>query len=148
MSIRTYLLASCIAASSLFTLPVSAQTAAAVAGKSGHTIIVKLVDRPDQTPRYGFVPAAFTAERGDTVEFVQAANVMHNVHFLRHPLGANLGRAAVSRYLSAKGQTYDVVIDSRFADGTYEIVCDPHSMMGMHAVLTVDEPGTAGSTRR
>lgn len=148
MSIRTYLFASCIAASSLFTLAVSAQTAAAVAGKSGHTIIVKLVDRPDQTPRYGFDPAAFTAERGDTVEFVQAANVMHNVHFQKHPLGANLGRAAVSRYLSTKGQTYDVVIDSRFADGTYEIVCDPHSMMGMHAVLTVDEPGRAGSARR
>jgi len=148
MSIRTYLFASCVAASMMFTLPVTAQTPAAVAPRSGHTIVVKLVDRPDQAKRYGFDPAAFTAERGDTIEFVQAANVMHNVHFQKQPLGANLGRAAVSRYLSTKGQTYDIVIDSRFADGSYDIVCDPHSMMGMRAILTVDEPASPGSTHR
>ncbi|MGZ3373974.1 MAG: plastocyanin/azurin family copper-binding protein [Gemmatimonadaceae bacterium] len=103
---------------------------------------MKLVERPGEKVRFAFEPATFTAAHGDTLEFVQAANTMHNVHFQTHPAGANLGRAAVSRYLSNKGQTYDVVVDSRFADGAYEIVCDPHGMMGMHAFLTVQEAST------
>jgi plastocyanin len=101
-----------------------------------HRIVVKLVER-SELPRFAFEPSTFTAERGDTLEFVQFAESMHNVHFIKTPVGANLGRAAVSRYLTTKGQTYSIVIDRRFVGGTYEIVCDPHSMMGMHAFLTV-----------
>lgn len=49
---------------------------------------------------------------------------------------------------TAKGQTYDVVIDARFTDGKYDFVCDPHEALGMHGILTIDERAVAtGGTR-
>jgi plastocyanin len=101
-----------------------------------HTIVVKLIEKPGSMP-YGFEPATFTAEPGDTVKFVQDASVLHNVHIKAAPKGAKLGSAAVSQYLTTKGQSTSFVIDSRFVDGKYEIVCDPHETVGMHAFLTV-----------
>ena len=101
-----------------------------------HTVVIKLVEQPGPKP-YAFEPATFTAHHGDTLRFVQAASVMHNVHFKTQPKGAKLGGAAISQYLTAKDQSYVLVVDSRFADGQYEIVCDPHEMVGMHAFLTV-----------
>jgi plastocyanin len=102
-----------------------------------HTIVVKLIEQPGPMP-YGFEPATFTAEPGDTIKFVQAASVLHNVHFKTTPKGARLGSAAVSQYLTTKGQSTSLVVDSRFAEGKYEIVCDPHETIGMHAFLTVE----------
>jgi plastocyanin len=102
-----------------------------------HTIVVRLIEKPGSMP-YGFEPATFTAETGDTVKFVQDASVLHNVHIKAAPKGAKLGSAAVSQYLTAKGQSTSFVIDSRFVDGKYEIVCDPHETVGMHAFLTVE----------
>ena len=106
-----------------------------------HTIVVKLIEQPGPMP-YAFEPATFTAQPGDTIRFVQAASVMHNVHFKSTPKGAKLGSAAVSQYLTTKGQSTSIVIDSRFSDGKYEIVCDPHEMTGMHAFLTVEPHST------
>ena len=117
--------------------PASAATPAAP-----HTIVIKLVEQPGPKP-YAFEPATFTARQGDTLKFVQEASVMHNVHFKTVAKGAKLGSAAMSQYLTTKGQSYVVVVDSRFTDGTYEIVCDPHEMIGMHAFLTVTGPATA-----
>lgn len=117
-------------------------TASAPAPSTPHTIVVKLVEVPGPKP-YAFEPATFTARQGDTLRFVQEASVMHNVHFKTEPKGAKLGGAAMSQYLTAKGQTYVLVVDSRFTDGTYEIVCDPHEMVGMHAFLTVTGTATA-----
>ncbi|HEY2165210.1 MAG TPA: plastocyanin/azurin family copper-binding protein [Gemmatimonadaceae bacterium] len=102
-----------------------------------HTIVVKLIEQAGPVP-YGFEPSIFTAEPGDTIKFVQAASVLHNVHFKMTPKGARLGSAAVSQYLTSKGQSTSLVIDSRFVEGRYEIVCDPHEMIGMHAFLTVE----------
>lgn len=101
-----------------------------------HTIVVKLVQKGGSMP-YGFEPSNITAERGDTIRFVEDAGVMHNVHFKTHPNGAKLGSATSGPYLTNKGQTYDVVVDTRFTPGTYQFVCDPHEMIGMHGVLTV-----------
>ena len=111
-------------------------SAAAVSGP--HTIVVQLVDRPGSMP-FGFEPSTFSAQRGDTIRFVQAASAMHNVHFKSAPKGAHLGSAAISNYLTAKGQSTSIVIDGRFSPGKYEIVCDPHEMIGMHAFLTVQD---------
>jgi Plastocyanin len=108
-----------------------------------HTIIIKLVERPGAMP-FAFEPASITAHRGDTLRFVQFAATMHNVHFKAAPKGAHLGAAATSQYLTAKGQTYSLVVDSRFVDGSYEVVCDPHEMVGMHAFIAVTN-GVAGS---
>jgi plastocyanin len=149
MFLTRFLLSSCVATSFALAVPATAQTAAPMKAVASHLIVVKLVEHPGDKVRFAFEPATFTAERGDTLQFVQLANTMHNVRFKTQPSGAKLGRAVVSRYLSTIGQTYDIVVDSRFADGTYEIVCDPHGMMGMHAFLTVQ--GTANaitSTRK
>jgi plastocyanin len=120
----------------------SAQVATPAASVAPHTITVKLVQIPGPKP-YGFEPAAFTAQRGDTLRFVEAAAAMHNVRFKTHPKGAKLGDAATSPYLTALGQSYTIVIDGRFTDGGYEIVCDPHEAIGMHALLTVNGMTTA-----
>ena len=134
-----------ISATVLFTLLLAAANAhgqtAGPPPTAPHTIVVKLVEQPGPMP-YAFEPAAFTAEPGDTIRFVQAASVMHNVHFKSTPRGAKLGSAAVSQYLTTKGQSTSIVIDSRFSDGKYEIVCDPHEMTGMHAFLTVTPRST------
>jgi len=111
--------------------------AGAQAVPAPHTIVIKLVEQPGPMP-YAFSPANFTAERGDTLRFVQAAAVMHDVHFKSMPKGAKLCGAATSPYLSTKGQTYVIVVDQRFVPGKYEIVCDPHEMTGMHAFLDVE----------
>ncbi len=110
--------------------------AQSVAPAGAHVIVVKLVTKGGSAP-YGFAPSSLTAQKGDTVRFVEDAGVMHNVHFKSHPAGAKLGSATVGPYLTAKGQTYDVVIDARFTAGKYEFVCDPHEMLGMVGTLTV-----------
>ena len=109
-----------------------------------HAIVIRLVEQPGSPKPFAFEPATFSAERGDTLRFVQAASTLHNVHFKTMPKGARLGSAAMSQYLTTKGQTYTLVVDSRFADGTYEIVCDPHETIGMHAFLTVTSDATNG----
>lgn len=117
--------------------PVAAQEHdSRAAAAAPRTIEIKLVEQAGPKP-YGFDPATIVAHRGDTLRFVQAASALHDVHFKVQPKGSRLGAAATSQYLTAKGQTYVLVVDARFADGTYEIVCDPHESIGMHAFLTV-----------
>ncbi|HEY8853467.1 MAG TPA: plastocyanin/azurin family copper-binding protein [Gemmatimonadaceae bacterium] len=133
MSRTHFLITACLSIGVAIAMPAGAQSAASDA--KPHMILVKLVDLPGS--KFAFEPANFTAQHGDTLRFVQASNSMHNVHFQTQPVGANLGRAATSRYLSAKGQEVTIVVDSRFTDGKYEIVCEPHNLMGMHGFLTV-----------
>jgi plastocyanin len=101
-----------------------------------HVIVVRLIEKTGPTP-YAFDPANTQAQRGDTIRFTEAAGTLHNVRFTKQAPGAKLGAVAVGPYLSTKGQTYDVVIDKRFTDGTYEYVCDPHAAIGMKGTLVV-----------
>ena len=113
----------------------------------GHVVVVKLIERPGDKP-FAFDPAVVTVERGDTVRFTEAAGTMHNVRFTKVAPGAHLGSATSGPYLTTKGQTYDVVIDKRFALGAYEYVCDPHAAIGMKGTLVVKSPDhPAGSDR-
>ena len=111
-------------------------TARAQAAPPPHTIVIRLTDNGGPQP-YAFEPGDISARRGDTLRFVQAGTTMHNVHFISVPKGARLGSLATSDYLTAKGQAFTVVLDSRFPDGRYEIVCDPHMAVGMRAILTI-----------
>ena len=106
------------------------------ASQKPHLITVNLIERPGAKP-FAFDPLNFTAQRGDTLRFVEGSSTMHNVHFKTQPKGAKLGSSFASPYLTKKGQTFTVVIDSRFTNGKYEITCDPHESIGMHAFLTV-----------
>jgi plastocyanin len=128
-------ISACLAGGLAIALPADAQKVAPGA-TAPHVIVVSLVERPGTMP-FAFEPTHFTAQRGDTLRFVQATETMHNVHFKTQPKGAKLGAAAISPYLTSKGQTYTLLVDSRFADGAYELVCDPHEMIGMHGFLTV-----------
>lgn len=143
MSRNQFLISACLAGGIAIAVPAGAQNV--TPGRPApHVIVVTLVERPGTMP-FAFEPANFTAHRGDTLRFVQASATMHNVHFTRQPKGANLGEAAIGPYLTTKGQTYTIVVDSRFSDGKYEIVCDPHEALGMHGFLTVSG-GTAGAS--
>jgi plastocyanin len=109
-----------------------------------HVIVVKLVQRDGAIP-FAFDPPVDTVVRGDTVRFVEAADVIHNVRFVSHAPGAKLGAASVGPYLTKLGESYDVIIDSRFTDGTYAFVCDPHAMIGMKGTLVVTEHRVAAA---
>jgi plastocyanin len=112
-------------------LPLAAQGAP-------HLITVKLADVAGG--QFAFQPAAISAQRGDTVRFVQASSAPHDVDFKKMPKGAKLGSESVGPYMMTPGQTYDLVIDGRFVDGAYDFVCDPHESVGMHGTLTVGTP--------
>ena len=107
----------------------------AEAPRAGRLIVVKAVDV--SATEYKFAPGTVTVQPGDTVRFEQTAASPHNVEFKEVPAGAKLGEAMSGPYLLAPGQTYDLVIDSRFASGTYSYVCTPHEAFGMKATLTI-----------
>lgn len=110
-----------------------AQTAAAA---SRHVLVIKMALKSGAVP-YVFEPATTYAQPGDTLRFVEASGVLHNVRFTKQAPGARLGSAATTPYLTQKGQSYDLVVDHRFAPGTYEFVCDPHAAIGMKGTLIV-----------
>jgi len=116
----------------LIALSANGQTAA-----SSHPriVVIKLIDKGGAMP-YAFEPATSVAQRGDTVRFLNAVDVMHDVRFTKDAAGSKVG-ALTGPYLTAKGMTYDVVIDARFTDGTYTFVCDPHEMIGMKGTLVI-----------
>lgn len=122
-----------IAAGLLLLLSVSDASA-----QAGHLILVKMVDKPNS--QFAFEPAAIVAQHGDTVRFVQSSSAPHNVHFDKLPKGAKLGDAATGSYIIGDGTKYDLIIDSRFVDGTYPFLCDPHQSVGMRGTLTVGPP--------
>ena len=110
-----------------------AQTRAAA---SPHVLVIKMVLKPGPVP-YAFEPAITNAQPGDTLRFMEASGALHNVRFTKQAPGANLGSAATTPYLTARGQTLDVIVDKRFTAGTYEFVCDPHAAIGMKGTLIV-----------
>lgn len=100
----------------------------------GRLLIVKMVEL---SATYRYQPATATVNPGDTVRFVQTSAMPHNVEFTKTPSGAKLGSAKMGPYLTAPGQTYDVVIDTRFPDGQYRYMCTPHFALGMLGVIVV-----------
>ena len=99
------------------------------------TIVVKMVDV--SPTEYKFEPANITVNPGDTVRFEQTGVMPHNVEFRDMPAGSNLGAAKMGPFLSATGETYDVIIDGRFTAGKHNYVCTPHEALGMTGSITV-----------
>ncbi len=104
--------------------------------RGGAVIIVKMVDV--STTEFKFDPAEISVQPGDTVRFVQAGAMPHNVDFRVMPEGTDLGDAKMGPFLTTPDETYDVVIDGRFAAGEHGFVCTPHEFMGMTGTLTVE----------
>lgn len=84
-----------------------------------------------------FDPTRVTVHRGDTVRFVQAGNLPHNVEFKSVPEQTDLGTLRIGPSLQAQGETYTIVIDQRFAVGKHVYVCTPHEVLGMAGIIYV-----------
>ncbi len=100
----------------------------------GHLVTVKMVKAG---AAYAFSPAEVTVQPGDTVRWIQDSDAPHNVQFDSSPKGAKLGGAQSGPFLTAAGQTYQLVIDGRFPAGKYAYECTPHGTMGMKGTLVV-----------
>lgn len=138
---------SLVVASAALLIPLCAATSsfAQTPKPAGKLIIVKMVDV--SATAFRFEPAAVTVQPGDTVRFQQTTTTPHNASFTDAPAGSNLGEAQTGPYLITQGQTYDVLIDSRFVGGTYKVICVPHQGMGMVEVLTVRSAQGAVGTK-
>ncbi len=125
-----------ILAAALVALPMVGARSVAASGGPGHVVEVKLVK---QGSSYAFSPASVTVQPGDTVRWIQASDAPHNVQFDSWPKGAKLGSAQMGSFVTALGQTYQLVIDARFPAGKYAYECTPHGVMGMKATMTVTQ---------
>jgi plastocyanin len=101
------------------------------------TIVVSLKDDGNELR---FEPARVEVKRGDVVRFVQEGVMPHNVQFVRNtsPDGVDIGEYWTGPYLTKVGESYEVLIDERFADGEYEWACAPHLALGMKGALVVE----------
>jgi len=107
--------------------------------------VTAAIPHPEQRARvqvvhligYTYDSAEIVAQRGDTVRFVQESAMPHNVEFTDIPAGVVLGDAKVGPYVIAEGDSYDLVIDRRFAPGRYSFHCTPHQSLGMKGTLVV-----------
>lgn len=109
-------------------------------------VTVRMVDK--SATEYAFEPADITVELGTLIRFELVGSIPHNVEFKNGPSGTDLGDARMGRFLLAKGQTYEVMIDARFAVGTHDYVCTPHEMMGMKGTITVQDSSPEGRLER
>jgi manganese oxidase len=94
----------------------------------------------DDGGRMRFEPEHVEVRHGDVVRWIMGNTTMpHNVEFVRNaaPAGVDLGDRWTGAFMSQPGETYEVLIDDRFAEGSYSYVCTPHISMGMAATLTV-----------
>jgi manganese oxidase len=116
----------------------------AVAGcssaKSAETGRVHEVRMVEEGASMRFEPANLEVRRGDVVRFVQDGAMPHNVQFVRNtaPRGSDIGDYWMGEFLTKKGDVYEVRIDERFLDGSWDYVCTPHISMGMKGSLVVN----------
>ncbi len=141
----------------LLTLPLALAAVTACSSLSGESATVEGrvidVEMRDDNGSFRFASDRIEVRRGDVVRFVQHGDMPHNVQFVRNtaPEGVELGDAWTGPYLNKKGEIYELEIDERFPDGTYEFVCTPHIGFQMTGTLIVSggsfeatDPATRG----
>jgi manganese oxidase len=102
----------------------------------------------DDGGKLRFEPEHVEVRRGDIVRWTMGnTSLPHNVEFVRNgaPQGAELGDSWNGPFMSQTGESYEVVIDDSFRDGSYSYVCGPHVSMGMAAGLTVTGGEASGA---
>src|SRR6266568_28484 len=109
-----------------------------MAGLFWLTAFVSMVKGPG-VGEYHFKPDSVLVKRGDVVRFTNESNTIHNVQFFQVPEGADVGGYKRGPFLTAKGETYAIVIGKGFVPGTYIIVCAPHVSMYMSGRIIVQE---------
>jgi plastocyanin len=120
------------------TLPLIA-TSCARFGEGAGTGRVIEVQMRDDGGRFYFSPENIEVRRGDKIRFIQEGAMPHKVEFVRNtaPAKAELGDLWVGPYLSGRGEVYEVEIDGRFVDGSYDYICAPHAALGMVGKIEV-----------
>ncbi|MDJ0947113.1 MAG: plastocyanin/azurin family copper-binding protein [Kiloniellales bacterium] len=90
--------------------------------------------------RMAFQPKVLVIRPGDTVTWVNEAEMDHNV--MTYPDGFPKGaRGFESPYLTLAGETWSHTFS---VEGSYEYHCLPHLIMGMHAIVIVGEATVEG----
>jgi plastocyanin len=92
------------------------------------TVFVNMVNDPN-SGSYQFQPDSVFVKQGNVVRFTNESDALHNIEFRQIRRGAKIGSARSGPYLTAEGQTYDVVIGEGFVPGEYKYVCLPHDAM-------------------
>lgn len=105
------------------------------------TVVVEMVEK--SATDYAFEPAEITVEPGQTIRFVQTGRIPHNVEFEDVPSGAEIDGIRMGPFLNAQGESYEIEIDDRFTEGTYEYICTPHVEMGMTGTIVVETASTS-----
>ena len=100
-----------------------------------NVVIVKMIDK--SATEFVFEPAKVLVKPGDIVRFVMTSVNVHNIEFRTMPVGVDLGASKTSGYMTAAGQTFDLVIDKKFVNGEYGFLCTPHQTLGMKGLLVV-----------
>jgi plastocyanin len=130
--IMSGILLSTLAVGSLAGSSIPAEDAA-----QGKLVTIRMIDK--STAEWRFEPENVTVSPGDTVRWMQEDIAPHNVEFKNTPKAAKLGEAMLGPFLLTRGETYELVIDDRFAPGPYAYVCTAHFALGQKGVLTVSD---------
>ncbi len=76
-----------------------------------------------------FVPGVLVTRSGQTVEFRNSEDVLHNVHVV--------DRETTSTVANVATPTVDSIFQLTFEHpGTYEVLCDVHAAMGAFIIVT------------
>lgn len=148
MMLRATMMLALTAATILGPSEVPAQTTADASAQSADdrdTVVVRMIEKSPTS--FAFEPSRVTVRPGQTVRFLQAGMVPHNVEFKDLPDGVQIDDVKMGPFVMVKGEAYDVQIDDRFREGTYEYICTPHIQVGMKGTIIVKEgTSTRGPT--
>lgn len=102
---------------------------------------VKEISDPAGNKPYYFEPSELTIQPGDTVNFVNAQEDMHDVMFVEVPKGVD--EMIMSPMHEKEGDKFSYTFT---VPGTYQYHCHPHEALGMKGTLIVGTPSKAGET--
>lgn len=102
---------------------------------------IKEVSDPAGKKPYYFEPSELTIQPGDTVNFVNAQEDMHDVMFVDVPKGVD--EMIMSPMHEKEGDKFSYTFT---VPGTYQFHCHPHEQLGMKGTLIVGAPSKPGET--
>lgn len=102
---------------------------------------IKEISDPAGNKPYYFEPAELTIQPGDTVNFVNAQEDMHDVMFVNVPKGVD--EMIMSPMHEKEGDKFSYTFT---IPGTYQYHCHPHEALGMKGTLIVGAPSKPGET--
>lgn len=102
---------------------------------------IKEISDPAGIKPYYFSPDKLTIQPGDTVNFVNAQEDMHDVMFVEVPKGVD--EMIMSPLHEKEGEKFSYTFT---VPGTYSFHCHPHEALGMKGTLIVGQASKPGET--